>query len=329
MNKLDYKYKKLAPFKLFVLENFPFIEADFDAITNYQLMCKIDEYINEVAKNNDIMIDNVEALNNWFNNLDVQTEINNKLDEMATDGTLEELIAQYVNLSSILAFNTVNDMKNATNLINGSFAKTYGFYSYNDGGSAFYKIRNVNTSDVINNANLIAINENLVAELIINNDMNVLQFGLKNDGNFDNSNILNIVFNLNIKSIYFPKGSYKINNLITLNNTNIKLIHGESQDSTIIIAPNGFIYCENTLAYFTLENLTLNGLSINNNFAIKGKFTFSNFKNLHISNYLTAFNTIEGTWIDLFENILINYCGNGVKHNGENFNNINFMQIMV
>ena len=325
MNKLDYKYKKLAPFKLFVLENFPFIEADFDAITNYQLMCKIDEYINEVAKNNDIMIDNVEALNNWFNNLDVQTEINNKLDEMATDGTLEELIAQYVNLSSILAFNTVNDMKNATNLINGSFAKTYGFYSYNDGGSAFYKIRNVNTSDVINNANLIAINENLVAELIINNDMNVLQFGLKNDGNFDNSNILNIVFNLNIKSIYFPKGSYKINNLITLNNTNIKLIHGESQDSTIIIAPNGFIYCENTLAYFTLENLTLNGLSINNNFAIKGKFTFSNFKNLHISNYLTAFNTIEGTWIDLFENILINYCGNGVKHNGENFNNINFI----
>ena len=86
MNKLDYKYKKLAPFKLFVLENFPFIEADFDAITNYQLMCKLVEYINEVAKNNDIMIDNVEALNNWFNNLDVQTEINNKLDEMTENG---------------------------------------------------------------------------------------------------------------------------------------------------------------------------------------------------------------------------------------------------
>lgn len=325
MNKLDYKYKKLAPFKLFVLENFPFIEADFDAITNYQLMCKIVEYINEVAKNNDIMIDNVEALNNWFNNLDVQTEINNKLDAMATDGTLEELIAQYVNLSSVLAFNTVNDMKNATNLINGSFAKTYGFYNYNDGGCAFYKIRNVTTTDTVNNVTLIPINENLVAELIINNDMNVLQFGLKNDGNFDNSNILNIVFNLNIKSIYFPKGSYKINNLITLNNTNIKLIHGESQDSTVIIAPNGFIYCDNTLSYFSVENLTLNGLSINNNFAIKGKFTFSNFKNLHISNYLTAFNTLEGTWINLFENILINYCGNGVKHNGENFNNINFI----
>ena len=36
----NYKYKKLYPFKWFVLENFPFIEEDFDAITNWQLFCK-------------------------------------------------------------------------------------------------------------------------------------------------------------------------------------------------------------------------------------------------------------------------------------------------
>ena len=35
------KYDYLPPFKGWVLENFPFIGADFDAMTNYQMMCKI------------------------------------------------------------------------------------------------------------------------------------------------------------------------------------------------------------------------------------------------------------------------------------------------
>lgn len=35
-------------------------------------------------------------LEEWFNNLDVQEEINNKLDEMAEDGTLEEIIGHYI-----------------------------------------------------------------------------------------------------------------------------------------------------------------------------------------------------------------------------------------
>ena len=46
-------------------------------------------------------------VDNYFNNLDVQEEINNKLDAMAQDGTLTEIIAQYLNLAGILAFNTV------------------------------------------------------------------------------------------------------------------------------------------------------------------------------------------------------------------------------
>lgn len=36
-------------------------------------------------------------VDNYFNNLDVQTEINNKLDEMATDGTLSTIIQPYLN----------------------------------------------------------------------------------------------------------------------------------------------------------------------------------------------------------------------------------------
>ena len=100
-------YKPLTPFKGWVLENFPFIEADFDTITNYQLMCKITEYLNNVIYNqNEVqelateLVDGYNALlnyvNNYFENLDVQEEINNKLDEMAEDGTLTNLIRAYI-----------------------------------------------------------------------------------------------------------------------------------------------------------------------------------------------------------------------------------------
>ena len=99
-------YKHLTPFKRCVLQNFPFIEADFDALTNYGLLCKIVEYLNKVIASQNEVQTNVETLNNafielknyvdnYFDNLDVQEEINNKLDEMAESGELERIITQY------------------------------------------------------------------------------------------------------------------------------------------------------------------------------------------------------------------------------------------
>ena len=68
--------KKLTPFRYCMLQTFPFIEATFDAIDNYGLLCKIVEYVNKnINKTNELGI-KVEELNNWFNNLDVQDEIN-------------------------------------------------------------------------------------------------------------------------------------------------------------------------------------------------------------------------------------------------------------
>lgn len=95
-------FNHLPPFKWYVLQNFPFIEADFDAITNYQLLCKIVEYLNlNITKTNELGTQ-VEVLTNWFNNLDVQDEIDNKLDEMAEGGQLAEIINEQI-------FNDLND----------------------------------------------------------------------------------------------------------------------------------------------------------------------------------------------------------------------------
>ena len=170
----NFNYTKLTPFKWFVLENFPFIEADFDALTEWQLFCKLGKEINKIITSTNTLGTQVETLtdyvSNYFDNLDVQEEINNKLNEMAESGQLTEIIAQYLQLAGLLCFNTVNDMKNAQNLANGSFAKTYGTNAYNDGLGNFYKIREILNTDVVDNINIIALTNynNLIAELIPN-----------------------------------------------------------------------------------------------------------------------------------------------------------------
>lgn len=105
----DYtKMNNLTPFKICVLQNFPFIEADFDAVTNYQLLCKVVEYLNNVIDNNNKQNTNITQLEqnfitlynyvkDYFDNLDVQEEINTKLDEMVLNGTIEELLKKIVN----------------------------------------------------------------------------------------------------------------------------------------------------------------------------------------------------------------------------------------
>lgn len=100
-------YKPLSPFHLFVKSNFPFIENTFEALDNYGLYCKVVEYLNTVIENENTVEDNVSALydafvslntyvSDYFDNLDVQEEINKKLDEMAEDGRLTELLYQYI-----------------------------------------------------------------------------------------------------------------------------------------------------------------------------------------------------------------------------------------
>ena len=67
INKKDFKV--LCPFKGWVLESFPYIEADFDAITNYQLFSKVVEYLNKIRDNMILLENSDNELVDAFNNL--------------------------------------------------------------------------------------------------------------------------------------------------------------------------------------------------------------------------------------------------------------------
>lgn len=100
-------YKNLTPFKRYILQSFPWIDEDFDALTNKQLLAKIIEYLNDVIANGEILQENVESLynafielenyvNNFFDTTDFQELVNNKLDEMAESGQLQEIIENII-----------------------------------------------------------------------------------------------------------------------------------------------------------------------------------------------------------------------------------------
>ena len=161
-------------------------------------------------------------VDNYFDNLDVQEEINNKLDEMAESGQLTDIIAQYLGLAGLLVYNTVTEMKAAENITNGSKCMTFGFNSINDGGKAFYRVRPILNTDVIDEMTIISLYDNtLIAELIIEDEINVRQLGIIGDGINDNYSKLTVLANYvsdkKIKKIQFNNEQYKVSNYINFN----------------------------------------------------------------------------------------------------------------
>ena len=129
-----------------------------------------------VNNNAEAVIELQEFVSNYFDNLDVQEEINNKLDEMAESGELTEIIAEYLSLAALFCYDTIADMAAAENLDNGSSCYCLGKDTYNDGKGAFYKIREITILDVIDGYNIVAISntEDLVGERLPNYEINTL-----------------------------------------------------------------------------------------------------------------------------------------------------------
>lgn len=135
----------------------------------------------------------------------------------------------YVKDEKARPVNSVSEMKAISNLVSGNIIRTAGYYSANDGGGATYIIRERLETDVEDLGVIHFINDNLVAEMIINDSVNVKQFGAKGDGvTDDTTQMQNAIDKCNIlnfdNSTYLTTGlKLKSNSIIIFNDTSLKM----------------------------------------------------------------------------------------------------------
>lgn len=95
----------LAPFRFWCHKVIPLVYDD--SLSYYELLCKVVQYLNTTVENVNILNEGLKTaeynfnllkhyVDTYFENVDVQDEINNKLDEMAASGALSDIIRNYI-----------------------------------------------------------------------------------------------------------------------------------------------------------------------------------------------------------------------------------------
>lgn len=339
MDKPD-RMPNVPPFVKFVASAVPMV---FDnSLSYYEALCALWKYIQgmtDVINNNATLEEEYIVkfnelktfVDEYFDNLDVQEEINNKLDQMAEDGTLQEIITAYIQANTAWCFDSVAAMKTAENFINGSYAHTYGYHSVNDGGGAFYKIRTVTNEDVVDESFIIALaDETLVAELIHDDFVNVKQLGLYGDDTHDDSAKLASL--MSYAKLFFPQGTYKLSNSLTINSHQM---WRSNYKSNYNILPNLKLYGANTSINIesntrcTFEGLcfradtTESETTPTTGLVIKSPFT--EFYNCNFYDFVSfGINFNANCWLCKFDTCRFERNGTAVRTN----NDCNFMKFI-
>lgn len=340
-----------SPFRRFVTTIGVFPTAFTDAMTYYECLAYLVKYLEDsvvpaVNENAEALKELQDYVAHYFDNLDVQEEINNKLDQMAEAGTLQEIIGDYLNASAVWGFDTVSDMKESTNLINGSFARTLGYHAKNDGGGAIYKIRTITNDDIVDEASIIEMSndDSLVAELIIEHHVNAKQFGAYGDGTHDDGTSIQKAINfINRKRIsvtlhdkngkgtrtfstqptlFLPFATYKINTPLSL-----------TEHSYYIDGDNSYITSDNNIDIFyfteaggtksTIKNLvfknTYNAIRFNCTNIDNSKVTIEHCRFLSVANIALNISNrscmleVDDCWFSWCYRILVNERCDNVK----------------
>lgn len=349
MNNIE----KIKPSGIFTNYIYKAIPLAFDeSMSYYETLCGLTAYLRDTvipALNNNaesvIELQNLykelkNYVDNYFNNLDVQTEINNKLDEMAETGKLTEIVTAYLEISGILAFNTINDMKESNNLVNGSFVETYGYNNLNDGLGAKYKIREVNNTDIIDNVNIIALNnQNLVAEFIKKVDIKYFNTinDLKNDSTLIENKIVKTLGFYEIgdggESYYLIKSNLVANeqNIIELKNNLYAELY--INNKTITTKQFGIIGDGNTDETEKLQNLfnyitdnttviVIGMIKVNPTLTLENKQSITITSNKGVIGYSTDTTIQNGLLINVLENYTTAYGINIINCKGIKLNSL-------
>lgn len=222
----------------------------------------VEEYI---GKFNDLH----DYVEDYFDNLDVQQEINNKLDDMVEQGTLQEIITTYIQSNVAWTFDTVAEMQSATNLIVGSYAETMGYHSLDDNGGGLYLI----TDQVEATKHQEGLGGGLYATLVVNNYANIKQFGAYGDNSHDDTTVIQEAID-KYSNVFIPDGIFLVSTIVLHTNNTIA---GNSPETSIIKSKDNntetaIITTDDTLLanHITIKNITVYGNRENNSGIIDG-----------------------------------------------------------
>lgn len=124
------KIEKINPSGIFTNYIYKTIPLAFDeSMSYYEMLCGILDRLKtdeDVINNNaDLLAELENYVKHYFDNLDIQEEINNKLDEMVEDGTLAQVINEqlFTDLNNQVETNSENitSLQNQINAINTNF----------------------------------------------------------------------------------------------------------------------------------------------------------------------------------------------------------------
>ena len=132
-------YTDLQPFRFWCQKVLPLVYDD--SLSYYELLCKVVDYLNKTMEDVGVLEGDVTGLheaykklqgyvNDYFSTLDVQEEINNKLDEMASNGTLGEILKSVITVNQPVLVNNKEDMVNTSYLY---ILASDGYVYYYDG----------------------------------------------------------------------------------------------------------------------------------------------------------------------------------------------------
>ena len=127
-------FKKLVLMNMQQLTNFPYIEEDFDALTDYGLLCKVVEYLNEVIANDNQQNDAItELYNNYVALKDYVDTYLVDMDDIKAKLLLIDneisLLSEKVNENTTEIGNVRIDL---TDLINENYNLLKSYVDYND-----------------------------------------------------------------------------------------------------------------------------------------------------------------------------------------------------
>lgn len=267
-------------------------------------------------------------VDNYFDNLDVQEEINNKIDQMVQNGTFQVIIDQFLKINSVLTFINVEEMKNSNNLIVGSSARTMGYYTLNDGGGSLYRI--IENNNLANDSSYILLNNGLVAELIIEDiTISPEQFGCYGNGvNDDTENLQKCIDYAiaNKLNIVFLK-QYLVTPKLRDDNTRVCLtIYRDSSDNSHMYDTNIEFYFKRESCIFTNDtsNCTLLRFNISNvsfvNAFLKGTINKTILIEFSKINQLDE-NEIQWTCHNIFRNLKLMNCLSAIEMQGNSYYN--------